>query len=179
MDLHENMHRHLPCVPANHPELDELQHLAQQVIPQYDGQDDSRDTDDIVPVVDQVLLRTTLQAPYQLNQQKQVAQLVRDSNIAEFEVITNDSDRNVNILCSVGFYEAVAKSALSSLSTGFQHQAYGVTIRCTIVRKTIDQQSSMPGLPLRFELSGTNVSPNPAPLSLHLHNTQRKVQIQG
>ena len=34
VDLHENMHRHLPCVPANHPELDELQHLAQQVIPQ-------------------------------------------------------------------------------------------------------------------------------------------------
>ena len=37
----------------------------------------------------------------------------------------------------------------------------------------------MSGFLLRFELSGKDVTPDPAPLSIHLHNTQRKVQIQG
>ena len=65
------------------------------------------------------------------------------------------------------------------LSTGFRHQVNGVCILCAVFRKTQDQGSAIPGLLLRFELSGDNVHPCPAPLSLHLHSSQRKLQIQG
>ena len=122
---------------------------------------------------------SVLHVPYQLNQRKQVYQLARDTSIDDIEITTNDSDRNVNIQCSTGFYEAVAKPALSSMSTSFSHSVSGVNILCTVFRKTQDQNLSFPGLFLRFELSGVGVQPNPAPLSVHLHNTQRKVQLQG
>ena len=122
---------------------------------------------------------SVLHVPYQLNQRKQVNQLARDTSIDDIEITTNDSDRNVNIQCSTGFYEAVAKPALSSMSTSFSHSVSGVNILCTVFRKTQDQNLSFPGLFLRFELSGVGVQPNPAPLSVHLHNTQRKVQLQG
>ena len=104
---------------------------------------------------------------------------MRDASVPDFTITTNDSDRNVNTQCSVGFYEAVAKPAISSLSTGFRHQVHGVCILCTVFRKTQNQGSAIPGLLLRFELSGDNVNPCPAPMSLHLHSSQRKLQIQG
>ena len=152
-------------------------------IPQFDGNDDEHPVDvhDVLafPPLDITSASNTLFAPYQLNQQKQVAQLVRDANIPDFDLVTNDQGRNVCLQCSVGFYEAVAKPAMSTLSTGFSHSVDGVSIRCTLIKKTQDRNNSIPGLLLRFELSGDHVNPSPAPLSIHLHNTQRKIQIQG
>ena len=153
-------------------------------IPQVDGIDDTN----ISEVTNQNISLTScssaatsanLFVPYQLNQQRQVAKLVRDSKISDYEVTANDSDRNVTIQCSVGFYEAVAKPAISSLSHGFNSTCLGITICCTVVRKAQDQNNSTPGLLLRFEISGAGVNPSPAPLSIHLHHTQRKIQIQG
>ena len=122
---------------------------------------------------------SVLHVPYQLNQHKQITKLARDSTIDNIEITVNDNNRNVNIVCSTGFYEAVAKPALSSMSTSYSHSVLGVSILCTVFRKTQDQNMSQPGLFMRFELSGPDVEPNPAPLSVHLHNTQRKVQLQG
>ena len=122
---------------------------------------------------------SVLHVPYQLNQHKQITKLARDSTIDNIEITVNDNDRNVNIVCSTGFYEAVAKPALSSMSTSYSHSVLGVSILCTVFRKTQDQNMSQPGLFMRFELSGPDVEPNPVPLSVHLHNTQRKVQLQG
>lgn len=107
------------------------------------------------------------------------SQLVRDATIADFDITTNDNDRNVCIQCSVGFYEAVVKPAVSSLNTGLSQQVLGVNVQCTVFRQTLDQNHSMSGSFLRFELSGEGVNPSPAPLSVHLHNTQRKLQLQG
>ena len=134
---------------------------------------------DILPAHSHAVTRTVLHVPYQLNQQKQVAQLLRDVNIPDYVMQANDNDRNVNIQCSVGFYEAVAKPALASLTTDYHYQTHGVSVTCTVVRKMLDTHSSTSGLLLRFELSGPGVSPSHAPLSVHLHNTQRKVQVQG
>ena len=91
----------------------------------------------------------------------------------------NDIDRKVNIQCSVGFYEAVAKPSLSGLSRGYRQQVAGVDIHCTLIRNTQDMSYSVSSFFLRFELSGPGVLPDPAPLSVHLHHTQRRVQVQG
>ena len=160
-------------------------------IPQYDG-NDTLDSSVLSPIAqydglgDTEIARTgiqssssTLHVPYQLNQEKQVKKLVRDANIADFEMHSNDSDRNVSIQCSVGYYGAVVIPAISSISSGFSQIVQGISIKCTSVRKAQDKNSSTPGLFLRFEISGPDIHPSPAPLSVHLHNTQRKVQLQG
>ena len=157
---------------------------------QYDGADDdlldtpllitSKPVNDVgVPISMGVATGAPLQANYQLNQQKQIKKLVRDTRIPDFEMTCNDNDRNVNIQCSTGFYEAVAKPAISSLSTGFKHTVHGVTITCSLIRSTKDLNNSIPGLLLRFELFGDQLVHNPVPLSVHLHSSQRKIQLQG
>ena len=160
-------------------------YLSLSPIVQLDGVDDTLPGSPIDPTSGTVTgyhppsATSSLQAPYQLNKQRQVSKLLRDASIEDFEITNNDNDRNVCIQCSVGFYEAVSKPAISSLSTGFSQQVQGVSVKCTVFRKTLDQNESMSGLLLRFELSGQGISPNPAPLSIHLHNTQRKIQLQG
>ena len=121
----------------------------------------------------------SLQAPYALNQLKQVAGLVKHANLSDFEVEVNDSNTNINIQCSSGFYQSVAKSAFSNLSEGFQRQIFSITIRCIEIRNTLDMGSNIPGQLLKFDLKGAGVTPEPARVSVHLHHTQQKVQIQG
>ena len=43
----------------------------------------------------------------------------------------------------------------------------------------MDKTNSVSGILLKFSLSGPGVHPQPAALSVHLHNTQQKVQLQG
>ena len=148
-------------------------------IPQCDGADDGYDDSVLQTVVTQPSSVSTLNVSYELNRQRQVGRLARDAVLPDFDISTNDNDRNVNIQCSVGFYEAVVKPAFSTLSSGSSFQVSGVLIKCTVFRTTQDRSSNSPGLFLRFELSGTDMNPNPAPLSIHLHHTQRKVQLQG
>ena len=127
----------------------------------------------------QASTRTTLHVPYTLNQHKQVSKLVSHASVEDFDILKNDSGRNVCIQCSVGYYEAVVKPVIASISTEFTQDTQGVSIRCTVARETKDQRCSISGLFLRFEISRPNIHPDPAPLSIHLHNTQRKLQIQG
>ena len=154
-------------------------------IPQFDGVDDGLDGDSgrvggtELDAVTENLTPSVLHVSYQLNKQRQVSKLVRDTNIADYDIVANDDDRNVCIQCSVGFYEAVAKPALSSLSTGFSVIISGISIRCLLVRKTQDKNSSMQGLLLRFEISGPDIHPGAASLAVHLHFTSRKIQLQG
>ena len=145
--------------------------------PQLDGPDDILLAPH--PVLSSAAPVSHRYAPYTLNQQKQVSKLIRDASIPDFSIEELDSGRILNVKCNTGFYEAVAKPAFSSLSQGFRHQASDVSIICTVKRNTLDSGSSLSGLLLRFELSGPGVQPNPAPLSVHLHNTQRKIQVQG
>ena len=55
----------------------------------------------------------------------------------------------------------------------------GINIECIEARVSHDQSSSVPGFFLKFLLHGVGCQPNPAPLSVHLHHTQTKVQLQG
>ena len=144
-------------------------------IPQFDGANDGV----LEAGVTQPSSGSSLSVSYELNKQRQVGRLVRDVVLPDFDISTNDNGRNVNIQCSVGFYEAVVKPAFTAISSGCSYQVSRVHIKCTVLRSTQDRSSNLPGLFLRFELSGTDMNPNPAPLSIHLHHTQRKVQLQG
>ena len=90
---------------ANHNLYNHRERLPYQpcleTIPQFDGPHDSIDkdiTEDvIVPATSQVSASATQYVLYQLNQRKQVDQLTRDTRIADFDIVANDSNRNVNI----------------------------------------------------------------------------------
>ena len=118
-------------------------------------------------------------AKYMLNQEKQLSGLAKNSFLKDFEIIANDSGKNINIQCSTGFYEAVAKPALSQLSEGFQNKIDTIFLECTESRSLIDMSGSLPGNLLKFKIYGPGVNPSPASLSIHLHHTQQKVQVQG
>ena len=145
----------------------------------FDLTNDSSGDNTLAQAPSQTSSASTFHVPYNLNQQKQVAQLVTDSTIDDFTVQELDSARTFNIKCSTGFYEAVAKPAFASLSQGFHHQIFNLNVCCTVKRSTVDTGSAIPGLLLRFEIAGAGVHPNPAPLSVHLYNTQRKILVQG
>ena len=150
------------------------------MIPQIDGAlDDSVLSDGSLISVTNSHSVSSLVAQYTLNQHKQLSGLHKHSLINDFEMVINDSGRNINIQCNTGFYEAVVKPSLSSLSTRFQAQVDTVLIECTESRNLVDMAANLPGLLLKFKVYGSGVSPSPASLSVHLHHTQQKVQVQG
>ena len=122
---------------------------------------------------------SSLVTSYTLNQRKQLLGLAKNAKLVDFEILMNDNGRNLNIQCSTGFYEAVAKPSFSGLSTGYHNQVDSIFVECTEIRSLLDMASSLPGSLLKFKLYGPGVSPSPASLSVHLHHTQQKVQVQG
>ena len=154
--------------------------LTDTILPQTDGAHDDSAINDVslIPVQNSQSV-SSLVAQYCLNQQRQLSGLYKHSFVNDFEIVTNDSGRNINIQCSTGFYEAVAKPSLSCLSTGFQTQVESILIECTESRNLVDLAANLPGLLLKFKAYGNGVFPTPASLSVHLHHTQQKVQVQG
>ena len=160
------------------------QHLDQhqvndEPIPQYDGPIDFLDggPSNVVPYKSQSV--SSIIAGFSLNKTKQLAGLSKHSSVQDFQVEINDSGRNVNIQCSTGFYEAVAKPAFSGLSQGFTHKTSNIFIECIETRNMLDNSNFISGILLRFSISGPGIVPLPASVSVHLHNTQQKVQLQG
>ena len=122
---------------------------------------------------------SSLVAKFTLNRQKQLDGLARSSRLPDFDILINDSGKNVIVQCSTGFYEAVAKPSFSSLSRGFSLDLFSIFVECIESRSMIDMSDSVPGLMLKFKLHGPGVHPNPVPLTVHLHHTKQKIQIQG
>ena len=147
---------------------------------QVDGVDDiTADSIEVRSTPPDLSNVSKLVANYSLNQNKQLVGLAKHSKLQNFEITINDNAKNVSIQCSTGFYEAVAKPAFASLSKGFQLEISSVLVECIEIRNTLDLSNSLPGSLLKFKLHGTGVTPVPASVSVHLHNTQQKVQLQG
>ena len=104
--------------------------------------------------------------------------MVKHSKLQDFEIEINDNGNNVNVQCSSGFYEAVAKPAFSSLSHGFKLEIFSILVECVEIRKSCDLAGSQPGILLKFKLHGSNTAASIS-VSVHLHHTQQKVQLQG
>ena len=144
-------------------------------IPQLDGVDDMLDIlgSKAPPAVLDLITK------FALNQKRQLSGLAKHSKLPDFVIETNDSGKNVNVQCSSGFYEAVAKPAFSSLSSGFQLEILSVLVECVEIRKSCDLAGSQPGILLKFKLHGFNTIPTAVSVTVHLHHTQQKVQLQG
>ena len=95
-------------------------------------------------------------APFTLNKTKQIQRLVNDAsreNDIEFEC--NNSNTNINIKCSPGFYAAVAKPSLSGLSLGFTHTHKNVLMSLTDILPSLDQNSTEYVRLLRISLASS------------------------
>ena len=181
---HEENHMNTNHQPEPYYELSYSPNNSQPPSPiaQVDGVDDAPG---ILPMCTGISSNPAKGAPnillnnYVLNKSKQVSGLLKHTKLSDFDFVTNDSGRNVTIQCSLGFYEAVAKPSFTTISAGFREIALGIIIECTEARVSYDQDSSISGFFLRFLLCGAGVLPDPAPLTVHLHHTQAKVQLQG
>ena len=144
-------------------------------IPQLDGVDDMLDiiSTEANPAVSDLVAR------YTLNQKRQLSGLAKHSKLNDFEIETNDNGKNVNIQCSSGFYEAVAKPSFSSLSSDFQLETMSVLVECVEIRKSRDLAGNQPGVLLKFKLHDRITTYAMISVSVHLHHTQQKVQLQG
>ena len=117
------------------------------------------------------------QASFSLNPDIQTDKLVSDASIKDCEFCVNNSDSNVNIKTSAGFYKHVAMPAFSTLSPGFSHQANGAMVSCTNIEPSLDYRGVEYNRIFWFSLrdsAGKNAS-----ITVHLHHTTRLVQVQG
>ena len=117
-------------------------------------------------------------APYILNKTKQLNNLSKDATKHDFEIeITHET--NVNVQCSTGFFLAVAKPAFSNLSKGYKAVVSGVGLTCEDTRCQGDRLGRDVNWVFWFKvaLNGPNSSLSSA--TVHIHNTQRLIQVQG
>ena len=119
---------------------------------------------------------------YALNAQSLLSNLVLDATL-ESDVICdfNCHGQNVNIKCSSGFYAAVAKPTLCSISDGHTVTIHGIVVSMsTSGVDTVDANGLSVNRLLKITMSAAK-SPSSfiGVLTIHLHHTTRLVQIQG
>ena len=117
-------------------------------------------------------------ANFALNRDKQVERLGIDANVADYEIAINDEDRNVNILCSTGFYDKVAKPVFSSLAKGSTMSLNNISISCDHIDYNRDKTLCEYNRVLHIKLGGAGQF-SIGKVTIHLHHTKRLVQMQG
>lgn len=117
-------------------------------------------------------------APYKLNQKKQLGKLQQDSLLNDFTITVSPTEQSVSIICSTGFYTLVAVPAFSSSSVGSSHHVAGITMHCYDVTGKIDDVGANVNAVIfyRFTRPDKTVAGG---VTIHLHHTARRVQIQG
>ena len=117
------------------------------------------------------------QASFTLNPDTQTEKLVSDASIQDCEFCVNNSDSNVNIKTSAGFYKHVAMPAFSTLTPGFSHQACGVVVSCSNIEPSLDYRGVEYNRIFWFSIRDS--AGMSASVTVHLHHTTRLVQVQG
>ena len=117
------------------------------------------------------------QASFTLNQERQTNKLVNDATISDCEFCPNNSNSNVNIKCSAGFYKAVAMPSFSTLSPGFSHHSGTAAVSCSTIEPSLDNNGVEFNRIFWFTIrDNAGVS---AAVTVHLHHSTRLVQVQG
>ena len=117
-------------------------------------------------------------APYKLNQKKQVNKLRQDALLSDFDISVSPTEQSVSFLCSTGFYSLVAIPAFSHINVGFRHQVLNITLYCYDITGKIDDVGASVNAVIFFRLSSSDKS-SIGGVTVHLHHTVRKVQVQG
>ena len=119
---------------------------------------------------------TGISLQHDLNREKQVDKLIFNTNRETIDIEINCNDQNVNITCCPGFYNLVVRPSLLGLSGGFQLSTDGVTFELSTIVPHRDLSGNIQSTVLKFIFSKDNCEHN---LSVSLHHTSQKVQIQG
>ena len=106
--------------------------LDNEPITQLDGLEDNAEALDLVNKVSNTMCTppTINQriANFEINKTKQLSRIISDANKRDVEIVVNNSDENVNIVCSSGFFDKVAKPALCGLDQGYTISVDGISV---------------------------------------------------
>ena len=125
---------------------------------------------------------TSRSTSYALDKGSLVSNLVKDARLDQDILCEyNCGGHNVNVKCSSGFYAAVAKPTLSTISEGHTLTVQGIVASVT---SSGTDMTDTNGLSVNTLLKiSLRTATTPAcilgSLSIHLHHTTRLVQIQG
>ena len=95
---------------------------------------------------------TSITHPHTLNKVNQITKLIENSSKPDIEIVVNCGEENVNIKCSPGFYNLVAKPTLLGISTNHQFSYSGVTFELKAVNNQNDQSGIIQSTILKFIL---------------------------
>ena len=153
-------------------------------IAQVDGNDSIDDVseyvfdDALVPATTKEPTIVDKTAPFTLNKSKQIQTLASDATRPDFEIEINDNDRNVNILCSTGFYDAVAKPVVCGFSKGTTMNINNISVNCRHIDHNRDSRCYEYNRVLHIDI-GSDGQFKIGKVTIHLHHTRRLVQLQG
>ena len=117
-------------------------------------------------------------ATFALNRNKQIQTIAVDATRPDFEIEINDSDRNINVHCSSGFYDAVAKPVICGFSKGTTLNINNISVNCKHVDHNRDSRCYEYNRVLHIDISGDGQL-KIGKVTIHLHHTRRLVQLQG
>ena len=114
--------------------------------------------------------------PHTLNQTKQTSNLINNATKQDVVFEISPSLENVNVLCNPGFYQHIARPAVSTLSKGFTFSIGDINLSCSEITPSLDMNGIEQTLLFKFNFI---VHGCPSLVSVHLHHSKQKVQVQG
>ena len=143
-------------------------------IPQFDGNDSSAGDNPLInPSNPPTLGVRTRVANFELNQEKQTAEICRDALVQDFKITSKDQDKNINIECNSGFYAQVAKPTLCSLSQDHIPPVLNTSVFCENLTQNTDKHGYEFNRTIFFKLGEARK------VTVHVHHSTRLVQVQG
>ena len=121
-------------------------------------------------------------AGFALNRVKQTKNLIKDTNVQDYDMVRNNHDENVNVKCSSGFYLEVAHPALLHLAKLSLDQVIiinNVKILCTNTRVSLDDNNLLVNSTYFFNLLENITDYLLGTVTIHCHVTTKLVQLQG
>ena len=85
----------------------------------------------------------------------------------------------MNVHCSSGFYLSVAKPAFSSISNEFKAVVSGISLKCEETRSEKDKHGNGVNWVFWFKIALNGPDGSLSSATVHIHNTQRLIQVQG
>ena len=116
-------------------------------------------------------------ATYSLDRPKQLRKLRHDTTVPDYTIEVSPSNENVNIYCNTGFYAVVAKPTLESLAIGTMTQVGDIGIKCHDITNRTDATQAITVTVVMYRLY--LLTESIGQVTIHLHHTARKVQVQG
>ena len=118
-------------------------------------------------------------AQFRLNPKKQLKKLKQDSFLNDFDITVSPAEHSVSIICSTGFYTLVAIPAFSHTTIGTTNIVGDIMVHCYDIAGKVDDVGSTVNARMFYRFTRQNDKTSAGGVTIHLHHTARRVQIQG